>query len=89
MRNPARAGFLDFSIDRAPTRINRREPLVLMPSNTKFTPEAQISIFALVIERTVTDNFLDDQPWPPPGERWQLIHASKTTSRWRRINLKT
>ena len=45
--------------------------------------------FALSIERAVTDDALDGQPWPPTGlmDGWVLVHAlpdHKTL--WRRIS---
>jgi len=59
-----------------------------MPPNTKSTPEAQISAPALLIEHVITENFLDDQPWPPPAPGlWALVcpRPADGTTVWRRI----
>jgi hypothetical protein len=52
-----------------------------MTPATTGTPEA-----VLVIEHAETVD-LDGQPWPPPGDAWQVVRRAGGCRRWRRINM--
>ena len=40
----------------------------------------------LVIEHAETVD-IDGQPWPPPGDAWQVVRRAGGCTRWRRINM--
>jgi len=53
------------------------------------TDEMHTEIFTNVrIERVVTHDAFDGQPWPPPGGGWRLVRQLKGwRSVWQRISL--
>jgi hypothetical protein len=50
-----------------------------MTPATTGTPDA-----VLVIEHAETVD-LDNQPWPPPGDAWQVVRRAGGCTRWCRI----